>query len=186
MRTGRWRPGPLRRRRASPGRQRLSANLFLVEALWREERSSCQLDRSDDCCCARIFSGRPWLRRHRTGGSRITDKDLRRLAELATEQRTNFFHRGSDWRRLYSRRVLCTALCQGAALHYTGGNVGINDFDVYRSTHRIPSDPRRSAPVFLRSHSRRMTASLFRRKPASSDRGLDRSAGTHPCKRSLR
>ena len=62
---------------------------------------------------------------------RITDKDLQRLAELATEQRTRFFHERSDWRRLYSRRVLCTALCQGAAVHYTGGNAGINDFDVY-------------------------------------------------------
>ena len=62
---------------------------------------------------------------------RITNKDLRRLAELAVEQRAKFFERHSDWRRLYSTRVLCTALCQGAALHYANGNAGINDFDVY-------------------------------------------------------
>jgi hypothetical protein len=71
----------------------------------------------------------------------ITDKDLKRLAELATEQRTEFFHRRSDWRRLYSRRVLCTALCQGAALHYAGGNAGINDFDVYTFYASHPERP---------------------------------------------
>src|SRR6202158_5461767 len=62
---------------------------------------------------------------------RITDGDLARLAEFAAEQRADFFRRRPDWARLYSRRVLCTALCQGAALHYARGDAGINDFDVY-------------------------------------------------------
>ena len=45
--------------------------------------------------------------------------------------RRDFFSRHPDWARLYRRRVLCTALCQGAALHFVRGDVGINDFDVY-------------------------------------------------------
>lgn len=61
----------------------------------------------------------------------ITDSDLARLAELAAQQRRDFFRRHPDWARIYSRRMLCAALCQGAALHYAGGKVGINDFDVY-------------------------------------------------------
>jgi hypothetical protein len=32
---------------------------------------------------------------------------------------------------LYKKRVLGSALCQGAALHYVTGRVGINDFDIY-------------------------------------------------------
>jgi hypothetical protein len=62
---------------------------------------------------------------------RITGRDLERLAELAAQQRRDFFRRHADWARLYSSRVLCTALCQGAALHYARGKRGIHDFDVY-------------------------------------------------------
>jgi len=61
----------------------------------------------------------------------ISDRDLQRLADLAAEQRRDFFRRRTDWARSYSDRMLCAALCQGAALHYTRGDVGINDFDVY-------------------------------------------------------
>lgn len=61
----------------------------------------------------------------------ITDRDLKRLAQFAAEQRRDFFRTHPDWARLYSRRVLCSALCQGAALHFARGDVGINDFDVY-------------------------------------------------------
>lgn len=61
----------------------------------------------------------------------ISDADLRRLATLAAADRANFFERHPGWARLYQKRVLCSALCQGAALHYVTGRVGINDFDVY-------------------------------------------------------
>jgi hypothetical protein len=57
--------------------------------------------------------------------------DLRRLAALAMADRREFFKRHPDWARLYRARVLCTALCQGAALHFVRGDIGINDFDVY-------------------------------------------------------
>jgi len=38
-----------------------------------------------------------------------------------------------DWGLYYARRVIATALCQGAALHYLHprARIGINDFDVY-------------------------------------------------------
>lgn len=57
--------------------------------------------------------------------------DLRRLAKIAAKDRAEFFARHPDWAHLYRRRVLCTALCQGAALHFVHGKVGINDLDVY-------------------------------------------------------
>lgn len=61
----------------------------------------------------------------------IDAADLARLAEIARRDREWYFKRRPDWRRHYSRRVLCIALCQGAAKHYVDGKTGINDFDVY-------------------------------------------------------
>lgn len=61
----------------------------------------------------------------------IERQDLDRLAELAREDRRQFFARYSEWARLYKDRHIATALCQGAALHYLRADVGIQDFDVY-------------------------------------------------------
>jgi hypothetical protein len=61
----------------------------------------------------------------------ITRDDLRRLAKLAAEDRERFFARNPQLARLYRGRVLCTALCQGAALHYVNETNGIKDFDVW-------------------------------------------------------
>jgi hypothetical protein len=63
--------------------------------------------------------------------ARVEDSDLRRLAELATEDREEFFTRNPRWRRLYANRRLCVALCQGAALHYIDCTNGVKDFDVW-------------------------------------------------------
>jgi hypothetical protein len=63
--------------------------------------------------------------------AKLGKEDLRRLAALALADRNEFFSRHPDWARFYRGRVLCTALCQGAAQHYVRGDVGINDFDVY-------------------------------------------------------
>jgi guanosine-3',5'-bis(diphosphate) 3'-pyrophosphohydrolase len=63
--------------------------------------------------------------------ARIGIADLRRLAKLVAVDRGDFFARHKDWGRQYRRRILCTALCQGAALHFVHGKVGINDLDVY-------------------------------------------------------
>ncbi len=61
----------------------------------------------------------------------IEHADLLHLLQLARADREAFFAKRPDWSRFYADRVLCTALCQGAALHYVKGKVGINDFDVY-------------------------------------------------------
>ena len=61
----------------------------------------------------------------------ISKADLWRLADIAAADRRDFFSRHPDWARLYSRRLFATALCQGAALHYIRGEVGVQDFDVY-------------------------------------------------------
>lgn len=57
--------------------------------------------------------------------------DLLRLLELARLDRAEFFERYPEWRARYADRVLGTALCQGAALHFLDPSAGINDFDVY-------------------------------------------------------
>ena len=69
----------------------------------------------------------------------ITKADLLRLRDLAAEYRADFFRRRPDWASLYRRRFLCSALCQGAALHYVEGIVGIQDFDVYNFWATHPS-----------------------------------------------
>jgi len=61
----------------------------------------------------------------------ITRDDLVRLAAIAAAYRAAYFARYPDWAVLYAGRILCTALCQGAALHYRSGEAGIQDFDVY-------------------------------------------------------
>lgn len=57
--------------------------------------------------------------------------DLKRLLNIAERDREEFFRKRPDWARLYANRILCVALCQGAALHYVTGTTGINDFDVW-------------------------------------------------------
>lgn len=61
----------------------------------------------------------------------ITLADLHRLAGIAAADRAAYFARYPAWAELYAGRILCTALCQGAALHYLYGEAGIQDFDVY-------------------------------------------------------
>ena len=62
--------------------------------------------------------------------ARIDRADLDRLAHIAALDRAGFFESHPDW-ALYADRHVATALCQGAALHYIRGDVGVNDFDVY-------------------------------------------------------
>ena len=56
---------------------------------------------------------------------RITRADLKRLARIADEDRADFFARHPEFAILYGRRVLCTALCEEAALHYLNGVTGV-------------------------------------------------------------
>jgi len=62
---------------------------------------------------------------------RITRTDLRRLARIAADEREDFFARHAEWKLLYARRLLCTALCGQSALHYCNGTAGIEEFDVW-------------------------------------------------------
>ena len=61
---------------------------------------------------------------------RITPDDLARLVAIAVSDRKDRFTRRPRWSP-YADRVLCVALCQGAALHYVDGRNGVKDFDVY-------------------------------------------------------
>ncbi|MCZ7546276.1 MAG: hypothetical protein M5R40_23340 [Anaerolineae bacterium] len=61
----------------------------------------------------------------------IEREDLIALAEIARRDREDYFQRKPAIAELYAQRVLCIALCQGAALHFIDGETGINDFDVY-------------------------------------------------------
>ncbi|RJP68894.1 MAG: hypothetical protein C4532_11910 [Candidatus Abyssobacteria bacterium SURF_17] len=53
-----------------------------------------------------------------------------KLAAIARKDREQFFQDKPEW-AIYAQRVLCIALCQGAAKHYVDGVTGINDFDIY-------------------------------------------------------
>jgi hypothetical protein len=61
---------------------------------------------------------------------RLAERDLARLAELAARDRVDRFRRKPRW-SIYADRVICVALCQGAALHYVDGSNGIKDLDVW-------------------------------------------------------
>ena len=60
----------------------------------------------------------------------ITKVDLRRLSKIAEEDREDLFRRKPHLRH-YRKRVVCVALCQGAALHYLDRCNGVKDFDVW-------------------------------------------------------
>ncbi len=62
--------------------------------------------------------------------ARMTKADLRRLARIAQEDRDDFFGRHPEWALLYRRRVLASALCGDAALHYLNGITGVREFQV--------------------------------------------------------
>ena len=61
---------------------------------------------------------------------KLTDDDLRQLAEIARADREQMFDRSQHWAP-YRDRLLAVALCQGAALHYLDGKNGVKDLDVW-------------------------------------------------------
>jgi hypothetical protein len=63
--------------------------------------------------------------------ARIDRNDLLRLAALAAEAEAGLFARHPGGSGRYAGRLLCRALCQGAALHYLDGRNGVKDFDVW-------------------------------------------------------
>src|SRR5436190_24354542 len=81
---------------------------------------------------------------------RITSSDLKRLGEIARADRRRFFARYPRWSTLYSERLLCVALCQGAALHFIDGTHGVKDFDVWSFFCARPDEPIRRRRVVRR------------------------------------
>jgi hypothetical protein len=63
--------------------------------------------------------------------ARIDIQDLLRLAALAAEAEAGLFARRPRGAVRYAGRLICRALCQGAALHYLDGRTGVKDFDVW-------------------------------------------------------
>lgn len=61
----------------------------------------------------------------------ISRNDLRRLARIALEEREDFFARHPEWSILYRKRVLASALCGDAALHFLNGSSGFGEFQVW-------------------------------------------------------
>jgi hypothetical protein len=63
--------------------------------------------------------------------AQIDRSDLLRLAGLAAEVEAGLFARNPGGAGRYADRLLCRALCQGAALHYVDEKNGVKDFDVW-------------------------------------------------------
>jgi hypothetical protein len=80
----------------------------------------------------------------------ITLSDLQRLADIARTDRDYFFQRYPRWSALYSQRLLCVALCQGAASHFVYRNTGVKDFDVWSFFCEIAGQPIRRRRVVSR------------------------------------
>ncbi len=58
---------------------------------------------------------------------KIMDEDLKKLASIAATDRRDFLSCNPQ----YTGDFLCSALCQGAALHFVDGKNGVKDFDVW-------------------------------------------------------
>jgi len=90
--------------------------------------------RFSDICPYRLKSGVKLKKNVSTRSfEKIEKGDLKRLLDLADEDRDEFFARHPRWKKLYSGRLLCIALCQGAAQHYFDGKTGVKGFDVWTS-----------------------------------------------------
>jgi hypothetical protein len=63
--------------------------------------------------------------------ARIDRNDLLWLARLAADVEAGLFARHPQGAGRYAGRLLCRALCQGAALHYLDARNGVKDFDIW-------------------------------------------------------
>lgn len=53
------------------------------------------------------------------------------MAKIALDDLKDLFERKPELGALYKDKLMCIALCQGAALHYIDNKNGIKDFDVW-------------------------------------------------------
>jgi hypothetical protein len=100
----------------------------------------------------------------------ITRADLARLGELALLDLAGLVERetATGWR--YRNRLLCIALCQGAAQHYVDAENGIKDFDVWSFFAAHPAGPF----PYRRRVERDFCCSKFSRYPADPPRFVGR------------
>lgn len=68
----------------------------------------------------------------------ITAVDLEQLAEIVDNEVDQFLRR--EDRAQFRNRVLASALCQGAALHFVDKRNGVKDFDVYTFFRALPDE----------------------------------------------
>lgn len=61
----------------------------------------------------------------------VTTLELRKLAELASQEKEDFFARNPHLISFYKDRFVAAALCQGAALQFVGCGYGVKDFDIH-------------------------------------------------------
>jgi hypothetical protein len=101
---------------------------------------------------------------------RITEADLARLGGFALLDLAGLVERETATGRRYRHRLLCIALCQGAAQHYLDGEHGVKDFDVWSFFAAHPAGPF----PFRRRVERDFGRSKFSRHPADPPRFLGR------------
>jgi hypothetical protein len=58
-------------------------------------------------------------------------EDLQRLSEIARKDLDRFIAKAISARAHFANKILCVALCQGAALHYVDHANGVKDIDIY-------------------------------------------------------
>ncbi len=109
----------------------------------------------------------------------ITGADLARLGELALVDLSGLVARETVTGLRYRDRLLCIALCQGAAQHCVDGENGVKDFDVWSFFSAHPAGPF----PYRRKVERDFGRSKFSRHPADPCRFLGRRVDL--CGRSL-
>lgn len=67
----------------------------------------------------------------------ITRADLEKLASFSRRHREEWFRHEKPTMK-FEHRFLCSALCQGAGLHYIDGTNGVKDFDIYEFYADLP------------------------------------------------
>jgi hypothetical protein len=97
---------------------------------------------------------------------RIDLSDLARLGEIARADRERMFAVNERW-AAYRGRLLCVALCQGAALHFIDGRNGVKDFDVWTFFACSPKRPHPDPALYRRNKPADFGPSPFGRTPAA-------------------
>jgi hypothetical protein len=118
--------------------QSLQPPLLLLKAGWREGEGRALMSRRPTMSGS---TNSPSLAPAERSLEPITHDDLTRLSDLARMDREDLFARKPLLSQRYAHRLVCVALCQGAALHYLDGRNGVKDFDVWTFYAEHPDGP---------------------------------------------